>query len=331
MTNPTRVAAWLGRAHTARDAFEALSGTPSAMARAYMASTCAALDGWASPAVAAHLAGLRLLQNPDGGYGLNATADAFQDSTTNPATTTYTVTMAHHVGPVLLDAYLATTPLGTLVPFVEVQQQVALVAGAWQHVTTAGKCLAYSRSGNDYGGTAPRSTYQVHNVNATAAAFLQRARSCNPPFGVSGMATLIVDMVRHLTAAYKPAWSGWPYMAGTSTVVQDRDHQSATAEGAYAVAYPLGRECAYMLMTTTGAGALDPLAHMRLVSLPPGPGSMSAAEPDQTQWLVLGDNWLTEFDGFVTAQAARPANTDRLDRLAQAAYYAARAWEAASA
>lgn len=311
MANAARVDAWLTRAHDAVAAFQAIdNGSGGALAYAYMTSASANLNGWTSSTTIDYLSFLRSLQNPDGGYGLNAAADAFKDGTTNPASTSYTVTMAHHVGPVFLQGYRAG-----VIDWPELAQQGLRVAAAHQFTTTTGRCLAYSTSPNDW-----VSTYQVHNVNATAASFLWQVRAIQPIVSAS----LIVDMTRHLVAAYKPTWSGWAYSAASSTVVQDRDHQSATAEGAHMVCPPLGRECAYQLMVSSGSLPLDPLAHMRLVALPADINSMDPSEPDQTIWLVKGDNWLDEFYAFLTAQATDPV------RMAQAAYYAARNYIAAS-
>lgn len=299
---------WRLRAETAVAAFEAAdTGAGAAFEYAYMASAVARLNGWADPRVTTYLDRVYALANPDGGYGLGYAYDAFGDGTVNPATTTYTITLAGHVGPVLLEGYRAG-----VVPAVKVQTVVDLLMSTNQLNTSAGKCVAYSRSSNDAGST--HLAYCVHNVNATVGAFLLDAYVAG--FQAPGQMRLIGDITRREVAAYLTTQVWWPYM--DTAALQDTDHNSASAEAMYALAPAIGHYVVYNHMAKALAdNPFSPIAHMRLAGLAPQP---AAVLPDGTSlWCQMGDAWLAEFDAFV---ANPPAPTGV--RYAQAAYYASR-------
>jgi hypothetical protein len=302
----TRSDAWRTRAATALAAFEAAdddSGT--AFAYAYAAATAARLRGWTDPSVTALLAKVYARQNPDGGYGLGYANPGITPGTTDPATTTYTITLAGHVGPVLLEGYLAG-----VVPAAKITTIVNLLGSMPQINNTNGSCLAYSANPNDIG-----PNYCVHNVNAYAAWFLHDAHVAGfdpvpPP--AAGVTHLIAQITRREVWTYRTASYWWPYM-DTSTL-GDTDHNSGEVEAIAILAYPVTVDSGYYHMTHALAdNYLSPIAHMRLTSLPRQPGS-----PD---WCALGEAWTTEFDAFL---AAIPTHPTPLTRYGQAGYYASR-------
>lgn len=305
--DPTRSEAWRAIAVRAQARLDVLAatGTQRAMTLALAAQSTAWLSptGWADPAALAYLTRLYATQNPDGGYGLGYAYDAHGDGTVNPATTTYTVTLAGHVGPVLLDAYRAG-----VVPRAKVQQLFDLVASTPRIDTTAGRCVAYSRNANDV-----KSGLCVHNVNAGAAAFLLDA-------GRDGFATpwwLVQGIVQREMSAYNAGTRFWPYRDNMAPAPQDADHNSYDAESMYTLAYPVGYSAAYVALTATPDGDPEtPIVYMRLVGLPPAPTAMSGTT---TVWCLLGDTWLDEVDAYVTAFWSDPL------RLSQASYYTSRA------
>jgi hypothetical protein len=237
------------------------------------------------------------LQNPDGGYGLNYAWDALSDGTVNPAATTYTVTLAGHVGMPLLEGYRAGA-----VPPELVQQIVDLVVATPRIDTADGICLAYSHHANDSG---PGNC--VHNINAGAAAFLLEAQAAG--FAISDGANgdnLIAGITRREVAAYLPAERSWPYRDNRNDL-QDTDHNSYSAESMYYLAPAIGRQVAYHHMKLELAdNPMAPIAHLRLTSLPYRSGGPN--------WCKLGERWLGEAREFASVG----------DRLPQVAYYAAR-------
>ena len=290
-------------------AFEtADAGTETPHAYAYIIGAIARRDGWDDDRIPTYLAKLYSLRNPDGGWGLNFTYDKFSDGTVNPANTTYTVTLADHVGPVLLDAYEHG-----LVPAADVSTVVSLLlstqTATW---TTAGRCLAYSRSPNDAVNTSNgRCTY---NVNAIAAMFLQMANAKG--FNQTGLQRRVSDITKNVINGFNYQTLWWPWYTAIGSALQDTDHNAATAEALYlGLSYGIGREVAYWHMDNALAdNSMSPIAHMRLTGLPSGPGSTSGAT---TIWCVMGDDWLDEAQDFVDSP---PSNRAR----AQAAYWASR-------
>lgn len=294
---------WHNRAVDAIDRFEAAdSGDENAWLYAYMAEAVARSSqaGWSDPKVAGYLAKVYARANPDGGYGLGVSYDAFADGTTNPASTTYTVSLAGHVGPVLLAGYRAG-----VVPAGKVETVISLILSTPRLDTAAGRCWAYSRHSND-----AKAGLCVHNVNAGAAAFLLDAGA---DFPSAASWWLIAGATKRELSVYNASTKWWPYR--DTSALGDPDHNSYEAESMYTLAYPVGYSAAYTHMVNSYSEATAPIAHMRLTSLPAQPTAMSGAA---SLWCVLGDQWLGEFDAFVTAQAGSPT------RMAQAAYYAAR-------
>lgn len=275
-------------------AFEAAdSGTEGPHAYAYMAAAVGYRYGWTDPRVVTYLAKLYSLRNPDGGWGLGTAWDAFQDGTTNPATTTYTVTLADHVGPVLLEAYQHG-----LVPAADVQAMVNLLMSTHSTIYTAsGRCIAYSRSGFDNAVTVGC----VHNVNSAAAWFLLEARAAG--FDAPGLVTKVAEMVRMEAGAWKWQTRWWPYI-GTGSPA-DTDHTAAQAWQTWDLARPLGEATATKILTefaTLQDNAMAPVAVVRLATLSP-------------EMAALADPWMGEVDDLVDSPPSTRA-------LAQVAYWA---------
>lgn len=292
---------WRSLSITALNKFATLDNgsNQSVMAYAYAAGASARLYGWRDSRTIRWLNEVYERTNPDGGWGLNRSYDAFGDGSTNPASTTYTITLAGHVGPVLLEGYRAG-----VVPRTKVQTIVNLLMTTRRIDTAAGSCIAYSRALAD-----ARPGYCVHNVNAAAGWFLQETVAVG--IGASGLQKLVVNITRREVSIYNAATMWWPYR--DTTALGDTDHNSVSAEAIYRLAYPIGREVAYNHLTNLIASTA-PLAHMRLIGLPGGPGSMSGST---TLWCVLGDRWIAEASAFI-ANPPDPAG----NRLAQAAWYA---------
>jgi hypothetical protein len=300
---------WGALADQAITAFEAAdAGNETPHAYAYIMGAIARRHGWQDPRIAIYLNKLYSLRNPDGGWGLNFTYDKFSDGTVNPANTTYTVTLADHIGPVFLDAYQAgvvpASDIATIVNLILTTQ-----VGTW---STAGRCVAYSRHSNDAVNTSNGRC--VYNVNALAAMFLQLANGAG--FNQSGLHRRVSDMSKNVLNGFNYQTLKWPWYTQAGSPPQDTDHNAATAEALYlGLAYGIGREVTFYHMDNALAdNNMSPIAHMRLTGLPPGPGSTSGTT---TIWCVMGDNWLSEAQSFVNSP---PNNRAR----AQAAYWAAR-------
>jgi hypothetical protein len=272
-----------------------------------MAGACGMVYGWQHTWTQTYLRTVYNLANPDGGWGLSEPYDAFGDGTLNPASTTYTVTVADHVGPVLLAGFKAGA-----VPWAKVQSVVDLLMSTPRIPVERGQCIAYSRAEAD-----ARPGYEVHNVSAGAAWFLHECAAAG--FGATGLHRLVTDVTVHQVQAYRPEATWWPYIADGPN--QDADHNAYSAEAMYRLAYWVGREVVYHHLTTAYSdNACAPVAHMRLVSLPAlGPATMSRTQPGVTLWAELGDRWLPEIDAWI---AAPPSPTGM--RLAQAAYFCGR-------
>jgi hypothetical protein len=260
-----------------------------------------------------YLAKVLSMKNPDGGYGLPFAYDLLGDGTVNPATTTYTVTLADHVGSPLLAGYLAGA-----VPRAEVQSIVNLIMSTPRIDTAQGQCIAYSRHPNDSVNYAC-----VHNVNAGAAHFLLRANSAG--IGRSGLATLAEGVLRRETYAYLPASRNWRY--ADTQAMSDADHQSYEAYSMYFLAPQLGSNIAYSMMNTDYSTSVSlqqsAVIHARLTALPPGIGNIPPAPTAEDRWCVMGDRWLPEVGDYI---AALPS----VDSAAQIAQLTARAADACS-
>jgi hypothetical protein len=293
---------WRAKAELALASFLALeNGNQDAFAYGLSTSASANLYGWQDSRTTYLLGKLRGKQKADGGYGLDVAYDAFQNGTVNPASTSYTVTMAGHVGEALLGAYQAG-----LVPREEVQSLVTKLVLAPKVTVSRGKCVAYSYNANDDDSC-------VHNVNAGVAWFLIQANAAG--FSVTGLHGLITNISMHEMIAYREADKWWPYK--DSGPNQDVAHESYSAASMYRMAYWVGREAVYRILANPFTESGTPIAHMMLISLPGGIGSQGQVDPETTLWCELGDLWRTEattyLDGLTTPNS-----------FAQFAFYASK-------
>lgn len=253
----------------------------SAYGLAYEAS--GRLRGWNDARTVALLNKILLQKKPDGGYGLNFAFDVLSDGTVNPASTTYTVTLADHVGSSLLEGYR-----NGAVPRGEIQNIVNLLMSTPRIDTAAGQCIAYSRHPND---TVPYAC--VHNVSAGAARFLMEANAAG--VGRSGLAALVEGVTRREVAAFDAAARNWHY--ADTRLMSDPDHTSYQAWSMYTLAPQLGTNIAYSMINTDyrASEGLQPssVIHARLTALP----ASSTLGP--RDWCAMGDQWISEVEEYV--------------------------------
>lgn len=318
----TRAEDWHDIGVASVEAFEAVDdGGQGAMAYSYMLTAIGRLYGWADSRCSTYLAKLYSLRKADGGWGLESAFDVFGDGSSNPATTTYLITIGDQVGRTLLEARAA----GLAVPLSDISTLVdlAMTTSTCTFSGAGGKAISYSRSTNDTVSTT--NNRDVHNVAAGAAWFLQAAQQAGVAY--SGLNKRINDLTRHLVSVYQPASSKgawWPYRGPSSVSDSDTDHVAIVAECTYAgLCYPLGREVAYNVL----AHGFDDepnarIAWARLAGLPPGPGSMSS-DGTTTLWLELADPYMADVANFGATASSPP-------RRAQIAHWAARAADQAA-
>ena len=296
---PSTLTTWRDRAIAAVQQWHAVDDQDPSLAAplalSHIGLAEATLYGWDYPDVAVILARLMALRNPDGGWGLNATADAFGDGTVNPATTSYTVTMADHVGPFLLGAYqhglIGVEPLTTIGSILVHLPQWTLFGGV---------CVPYSTSPNDQ----VNSGQCVHNSSAAVGLFLTQLWQAN--VGVPGATTLRGLIVKTETAAYNVAAKNWWYAENGhgyfGTPYNDADHESLDVEAMLTEAPSLGYlPQVYLMLNAFPNDPSSPLAHFRL----------------GYSRCVSADQWFGEFDTWL-------ANPPSSTRLAQMARWAAR-------
>jgi len=202
-------------------------GNGNAFTYASLAYTLAHLSpaGWKDPQARAYLRKVMALRNPDGGWGLRVPFDAFADGSTNPATTTYTVTQAVHVGMVLLDAYRAGA-VGR--PVVEAATRrllrIPLVP------VPGGFCVAYSAAAAD-----DSAGYCVHNVNAGAAMYLRAVQRA----GLPSSALWIRRITAYETRSYDARAHSWRYRNG-KPALNDASHNALSVEAMLSLGSPAG-------------------------------------------------------------------------------------------
>lgn len=302
----TRPEQWRAVAIQALDAYELAPAPTSHQPMVHAAALLAVgrLYGWQDARVQSLIAQLLAERNPDGGWGVGIPWDAFQDGSVNPATTTYTVTLAGHVGPALLEAWQH----GALTDPEPLQTITRILVSQTPRLTNStGQCVTYSRAAAD-------SSYCVPNVNAGVADYLTQTSAAG--FGRSGLQKLVVDITRRTVTTYNTTWAGWPYVEGQTTE-QDPDHGAYTARSLYFLAYPIGREGVYAALAPVATTDQGRRGHLQSVSTPGGPGSQGLVDPATTLWCEMGDAWI----GEATTYVADPARTAQ--DLSQAAAMAA--------
>lgn len=292
----TTTGTWGSRAAEALAAWHAVDAkTPSksVLGISYAGIAEATLNGWDAPEVTTLLNRVMALRNPDGGWGLNYAWDAFSDGSVNPATTSYTVTMADHVGPFLLGAYqhglIGVEPLTTI---------GKIIVGIPRWSLYGGACVPYSTTAADRA----KPTYCVHNVNAAVDLFLTQL--WNAGIGISGATSVRALVTKAEVAAYSFKFGSWPYSQANTAVAEDHDHESLNVEAMLTEAPSLGYFPQVAIMINSfPTDANSRLAHFRLASTR----------------CVSANQWFGEFDGWL---ATPPASPDI--RLAQMARWASR-------
>jgi hypothetical protein len=301
----TRAEDWGAIADDAIAAFElADTGGEVPFAYAYLIRGIARRSGWDDPRIETYLAKLYSLRNADGGWGLGYVFTG-PGGVANPADTTYTITLSDHVGPTLIEAYLARPDL---VPLSDIQTLASLVMTTQTCTFPTGKAVSYSRNSHD--DVSVSNGRNVHNVNASAGLFLAQAQAVGAVYG--GLNKRVVDFGRFESAAYNPTTAWWPYK-GTGSA-SDTDHTALQAEAMYlALAEQMGRETTYRILADGVLGPHDDepaarIAWARLAGLPPIDNALSGTT---TLWLVLADAYLAEVAEFITT-----CNTAQLGQIA---------------
>jgi len=207
------------RWHSVAAAFDRAGATPDPLFVAADAASALAQEaranGWTSPAVPALVKVLVSTANPDGGFGLARSWDAFQDGSVNPATTSYTATTAGHVGPVLLAGFRAGVVSAPVV-----NRTLDWVLDLPR--ARGDRCIPYSASPNDLGEAC------VWNVHFGTAAWATQASAAtgHRPADTAALAAGAVSM---LTVARTDPTTGYLPYSSTQTRPQDIGHQLWTA------------------------------------------------------------------------------------------------------
>lgn len=168
------------------------SGHETAHAYSYMAGTMAHLYGWHDARALDYLQRVYELEQPNGGYGLGFALDLWSDGHPSPPDTTYTITLADHVGRIFLEGYDAG-----VVPRRRVQGLIDVLLSQPRTSDERGVCIGYS----DYNPEC------VYNVDAAAGWFLWQVQQR----GFSVPAGIIAGITRRVSAGWD---DGWPYREG---------------------------------------------------------------------------------------------------------------------
>ncbi|RJU02956.1 hypothetical protein D6T65_02275 [Arthrobacter frigidicola] len=237
---PTEAGSRSGWNSIARDMFNRMESDPDGQEEyaswtyAYQARMAAEYYGWKDPRTQQYLAKVYSLNKADGGYGLGKSWDAFGDGSVNPASTTYTVSTADHVGEVLLAGHLAGA-----VPKEKLVEAVDSLLSTPIDDTPNGRCMAYSKSASDRASTAGC----VVNVSLGAAAFLSKVADSGVLDDDSprlAQAYRVVSQLKWLGInTYNETLGGWAYLYLPSgkppfgrLPVQDANHNAYTFESA---------------------------------------------------------------------------------------------------
>jgi hypothetical protein len=277
---------------------DAKPSAASAFSLSYAGLAEATLNGWSDPAVQTLLDRTMALRNPDGGWGLNATTNALDHAHVRAADTTFTVTLADHVGPFLLGAYqhglIGVEPLQTIGSLL-----VHMKRWTWY----GGVCLAYSES--PYDQVNPNEC--VHNANAAAGLFLTQLSQAG--IGIPGASSVRALILKCEIGTFTFANKNWKYSEIYGTL-QDLDHAALNTEHLLAEAPTIGYVPMVQIMQNASTNPVDRLAHFRL-------GSFYCAAANQ---------WFGEFDDWLTTPPA-----DASTRLAQMARWGARDYQVCEA
>jgi hypothetical protein len=226
-----------------------------------LASYAAWKWGWEDERTRGWLRRILSLRKPDGGYGLGRPWDWNKDGTTNPASTSYSITTAWQVGPTLLAGFDA-----------RVVPASALTDAATSLLDTP--VTAYSERCVSYSTAAPDAKVAcVWNVNAGAAWFLwEVAKRELLPAGREDEAGKKFRQWRDLTrSAFKDDLGGWTYQSDTKTL-QDASHNIVTVDAMAHLDEPIAKRAV--------AGQLKNWAHnpVNLSLLKPGLTGVECAD-----------------------------------------------------
>jgi hypothetical protein len=222
---------------------------------AFAAGATAFTSSWRNHVARRLLKDLERKRNPDGGFGLNKAYDAFQTGEENPPDTSYTITIAGHVGRVLIGA----ASEGAVTPN-EIDRLVELLLKTPRCPGGPGTCFGYS--------TLPRDAKTcVHNVNASAGWFLDAAQEiCRPRREIR---RVVAEVTARETASYDALTGSWPYMEGSDRP-NDFNHNAGSIEAMLRLAPAIGRPAAARLMSRRDyAGPSDPIGQIRLLPYVP--------------------------------------------------------------
>lgn len=272
------------------------TGTLSPFALAYTASAVATRSplGWSDPTAQSYLDRVwaARLTNADG--SLKGWSSPLSSSI-------YTITVADHVGPVLVEACRSGQTW--------VDAATLLALGR----TIMACPMTFSAGGwwPSYLITAANST-NVANITAACCMLLEQIKAAGvtvPPLSAGGNSSVSVALQfgRTIAAGYQVSSHNWAYNSLSTTQLNDADHLSLLAEASLTLLLPYGHHVGEHLMRTTytGNGEISaPLGHMRF-------GGTAFGLP----W---ADNWLSEAQAYQAAQVADSV------RQAQIARWAAR-------
>lgn len=246
---------WRDRAEQAIALAETKQSTSeAAFYHAFMAGAIAEVDGWDDPRVTQHLDRVYAQRLASGGYGLPYAWDAFSDGTTNPATTTYSITVTGQVGRVMLDGYKAgVVPRAEIERLVDVTLRMPRINDG-----KPGVCISYSSTGHD-----TKAGYCVFNIVASAGKFLADARDA----GVvrPGQDALLAGLTQRDAANYATGSGFWPYRDGAAGL-NDWNHNAVNVDAELTLSPAIGRDALSRMMARTDPVKwVDPLGQIALL------------------------------------------------------------------
>lgn len=246
---------WTHRADAAiNDTIARDNGHEAAFTYAMLTGAIAEVHGWDDPRVKPLLNQIYRQRLASGGYGLPYAWDAFQDGSTNPATTTYAITVSGQVGRVLLDGYEAGA-----VPRAEIERLVTVMLNMPRiNDGKPGICMSYSSRGSD-----AQPGKCVPNIVASAGLFLTDARDAG--VNLPGQDALIAGLTQRDAFMYRTGTGFWPYMDGAPHL-NDWNHNAVNVEAELTLSPGIGREAlAKMMALDTPAVWVDPLGLIALL------------------------------------------------------------------
>jgi hypothetical protein len=235
---------------------------------AFMFSAVGQRQGWDSELAQHYLAKLKALKLYSNGV--------FQGWTSfRGGTLVYSITLADHIGPCLLEAYLNGAPGVTAQDVIDIG---VLLMNAPRSYTTLGWGISYLAH--------VKNTTNVLNLTAATAMFLKHCQQAGldiPASNGSSADTFIMQLGKYFVQSYNPTVHNWPY-SSIDPAVNDCDHLSLLVEAATVLAPALARHVGvYVLLNNYPSTEPNrAFGHMRVGGLCPILG------------VDLADSWLTE-------------------------------------